>query len=122
MIEVKDDDRFVRDGDDLTLELPVSFSQAALGTTAVVPTPYGEESLPIPPGTQSGTVLRVRGKGLPRLTGNGTGDLHVKVFVWTPEELTELQRGLFAELAKHEGEGPKRKGGFWSKLKEALGA
>ena len=122
MIEVKEDDRFERDGDDLTLELPVSFSQAALGTLAIVPTPYGEESLPIPAGTQSGTVLRVRGKGLPRLAGNGTGDLNVKVFVWTPEEMTELQRGLFSELARHEGEGPRRKGGFWSKLKEALGA
>ena len=122
LIEVKPDDRFERDGDDLILDLPVSFSQAALGTTAIVPTPYGEESLAIPAGTQSGTVLRVRAKGLPRLAGNGTGDLHVRVFVWTPDELTETQRQLFMEIAKHEGEGPKRKGGFWSKLKEALGA
>ena len=122
LIEVKDDERFHRDGDDLILELPVSFSQAALGTTAIVPTPYGDESLAVPAGTQSGTVLRVRGKGLPRLAGNGTGDLNVNVFVWTPDELTEVQRELFAEIAKLEGEGPKRKGGFWSKLKEALGA
>jgi molecular chaperone DnaJ len=75
----------------------------------------------IPPGIQSGTVLRVRGKGLPRLGNTGTGDLHVKVFIWTPDELSDVQRELFAELAKHEGEGPKRKGGFWSKLKETLG-
>jgi molecular chaperone DnaJ len=121
MIEVKADDRFQRDGDDLLLELPVSFSQAALGTSAVVPTPYGEEALAIPPGTQSGSVLRVRGKGLPRLAGNGVGDLNVTVFVWTPDELSETQRQLFLEIAKHEGEGPKRKGGFWSKLKETLG-
>jgi molecular chaperone DnaJ len=121
MIEVKEDDRFQRDGDDLLLELPVSFSQAALGTTATVPTPYGQESLTIPAGTQSGTVLRIRAKGLPRLAGNGVGDLNVTVFVWTPDELTETQRQLFVEIAKHEGEGPKRKGGFWSKLKETLG-
>ena len=114
MIEIKADDRFHRDGDDLMVELPVSFSQAALGTTAVVPTPYGDESLAVPPGTQSGSVLRIRGKGLPRLAGNGVGDLNVTVFVWTPDELNETQRQLFAELARHEGEGPKRKGGFWS--------
>lgn len=121
MIEVKPDERFERDGDDLLLELPISFSQAALGTTATVPTPYGDESLTIPAGTQPGTVLRIRGKGLPRLAGNGVGDLNVTMFVWTPDELTETQRQLFLELAKHEGEGPRRKGGFWSKLKETLG-
>lgn len=121
LIEVKPDDRFERQGDDLLVDLPVSFSQAALGTTASVPTPYGDEALAVPPGTQSGTVLRVRGKGLPRLGGTGTGDLNVKVFVWTPDELNDLQRELFTELAKHEGEGPKRRGGFWSKLKETLG-
>ena len=121
MIEVKADDRFQRDGDDLLLELPVSFSQAALGTTATVPTPYGEETLTVPAGTQSGTVLRIRSKGLPRLAGTGVGDLNVTVFVWTPDELTETQRQLFLEIAKHEGEGPKRRGGFWSKLKETLG-
>jgi len=122
MIEIKADDRFERQGDDLLIELPVSFSQAALGTTALVPTPYGDESVAIPPGTQAGTVVRVRGKGLPRLGGTGVGDLNVKVFVWTPDELNDAQRALFAELARHEGEGPKRKNGFWSKLKEALGA
>jgi molecular chaperone DnaJ len=122
MIEVKADDRFERDGDDLIVELPVSFSQAALGTTALVPTPYGDESVAIPAGTQSGSVLRLRGKGLPRIAGNGVGDLNIRVFVWTPDELSDVQRQLFAELAVHEGEGPKRKGGFWSKLKEALGA
>lgn len=121
LIEVKPDDRFERQGDDLLVELPVSFSQAALGATASVPSPYGDESVSIPPGIQSGTVLRVRGKGLPRLGNTGTGDLHVKVFIWTPDELSDVQRELFAELAKHEGEGPKRKGGFWSKLKETLG-
>ncbi|HEY4101286.1 MAG TPA: molecular chaperone DnaJ [Gemmatimonadales bacterium] len=122
MIEVKEDDRFERHGDDLHVELPVSFSQAALGTTARVPTPYGDEALAIPAGTQSGTVLRLRGKGLPHLGGAGVGDLNVAVLVWTPDDLTDVQRQLFTELAKYEGDGPTRKGGFWSKLKEALGA
>ena len=120
MIEIKDDERFQRDGDDLMYELPVSFSQAALGTSVVIPTPYGEEKLAMPAGIQSGTVLRMRGKGLPRLDGNGTGDLNVRAHLWTPDDLNDEQKQLFAELAKHEGEGPSRKGGFWSKLKDAL--
>lgn len=122
MIEVKDDERFQRDGDNLIHDLPISFSQAALGHTVTVPTPYGEETLTVPAGTQSGTVLRLRHKGLPRLGGSGTGDLNVRVFVWTPDDLNDVQRQLFTELARHEGDGPKRKSGFWSKLKEALGA
>ncbi|HEY4321876.1 MAG TPA: molecular chaperone DnaJ [Gemmatimonadales bacterium] len=122
LIEVKDDERFERQGDDLVLELPVSFSQAALGTRATIPTPYGEETLSVPAGTQSGTILRVANKGLPRLGSNGVGDLHVRVFVWTPDELSDTQRQLFTELARHEGDGPKRRGSFWTKLKEALGA
>ena len=122
MIEVKDDERFTREGDDLIHELPVSFSQAALGFSATVPTPWGDERLPIPAGTQTGTVLRMRGKGLPRLGGAGVGDLHVRVHVWTPDDLNDEQRRLFQELAQHEGEGPSQRGGFWNKLKEALGA
>lgn len=120
MIEVKEDERLKRDGDNLIYELPVSFSQAALGTSVVIPTPYGEESLAIPAGVQSGTVLRMRGKGLPRLGGNGTGDLNVRAHIWTPDDLNDEQKQLFAELAKHEVDGPSRKGGFWAKLKDAL--
>jgi molecular chaperone DnaJ len=122
MIEITDDERFVREGDDLIVDLPISFSQAALGMKAIIPTPYGEESLSIAAGTQSGAVLRVRGKGLPHLGGKGVGDLHVRVNVWTPDELTDVQHQLFTELARHEGEGPKRRGTFWSKLKQAIHA
>lgn len=122
MIEIAEDERFERQGDDLLLNLPLSFSQAALGVTATIPTPYGDEALEVPPGSQSGSVLRLRGKGIPRLGGTGVGDLNIRLHVWTPDELNDEQRQLFAELAKHEGEGPGRKGGFWSKLKEALGA
>jgi hypothetical protein len=114
MIEVKPDDRFERHGDDLLLELPVSFSQAALGTTAMVPSPYGEESLAVPHGTKSGTVLRLRGKGLPRLGGAGTGDLNVKVFIWTPDELNDVQRDvgfLGAGKARHGQDNAARSGG-----------
>ena len=122
MLEVKDDERFERQGDDLVVELPVSFSQAALGAEFRVPTATEETIVSIPAGTQSGTVLRLKGKGLPRLGQNGTGDLHVRVHVWTPEGLTEEQSRLFRELAAHEGEPPSRSSGLWSRIKEVLGA
>ena len=87
-----------------------------------MPTPYGDESLEVPAGTQPGTVLQLRGKGLPRLGLSGKGDLLIRVHVWTPERLTDEQTRVFQELAKLEGEPPRRSPGFWSKLKEALGA
>jgi len=122
MLDIKEDERFERQGDDLIFDLPVSFSQAALGGEHTVPTPYGEERLRVPPGTQPETVLRIRGRGLPILGQDAKGDLLVRVRVWTPERLTEEQEKLFQDLAKLEGEPPKRAPGFWSKLKEALGA
>jgi molecular chaperone DnaJ len=122
IIEVKDDDRFERTGDDLRFELPLSFTQAALGTSVTIPTPIGEERLTIPAGIQSGAVLRVKGKGLPRLGQGGAGDLNVRVHVWTPESLSAEQRRLLEEFAKIEGPPPKQNTGFWSRLKEALGA
>ncbi len=122
MLDVKDDDRFERHGENLVHDLAVSFSQAALGARFTVPTPYGDETLEVPPGTQPGTVLQLRGKGLPRLGGSGNGDLHVRVHIWTPEKLSAEQEALFRQLAALEGEAPRRGSGFWSKLKEALGA
>jgi molecular chaperone DnaJ len=122
MLDIKEDERFERQGDDLIYDLPLSFSQAALGGEHEVPTPYGAEKLRIPGGTQPETVLRLRDRGLPILGQEGKGDLLVRVHVWTPEHLTDEQERLFRELAKLEGEAPKRSPGFWSKLKEALGA
>ena len=122
MLEVKDDDRFERQGDDLVHTLAISFSQAALGTDAMVPTPVGEEQVRIPAGTQSGSVMRLKGKGLPRLGQSGYGDLHVRLHVWTPERLTGEQERLFRELAGHEGAPPQQTSGFWSRIREVLGA
>jgi molecular chaperone DnaJ len=122
MIEVKKDERWERDGENLVMDLPLSFSQAALGHTVEVPTPYGEERLSVPAGTQGGTVLRIKGKGLPHLGQAGTGDLLIRTYVWTPEELSEEQARLLREFAKLEGDPPRRHGGWWSKIKEALGA
>ena len=122
MLDIRDDDRFERNGDDLYYDLPLSFSQAALGGEFSVPTPYGDEQIRIPAGTQPETMLRLKSKGLPVLGQHSKGDLLIRVHVWTPERLTDEQQRLFQELAKLEGEPPKRSPGFWSKLKEALGA
>lgn len=122
MIEIQDDERFERDGDNLVMDLPLSFSQAALGMSVVVSTPYGDEKVAIPAGTQGGTILKLRGKGLPRLGQAGKGDLLIRAHVWTPESVSPEQERLLRELAKLEGEPPKRAAGFWSKLKEALRA
>jgi molecular chaperone DnaJ len=122
MLDIKDDARFQRQGDDLFFDLPLSFSQAALGLKLPIPTPYGDEEVKIPAGTQPETLLRLKGRGLPVLGQNAKGDLLIRVHLWTPETLTEEQERLFRELAKLEGEPPKRSPGFWSKLKEALGA
>jgi molecular chaperone DnaJ len=122
MLDIKEDSRFERQGDDLIYDQPLSFSQAALGCAVEVPTPYGEETVQVPGGTQPETVVRLKGRGLPVLGQNSKGDLLVRLHVWTPERLSEEQERLFRELAKVEGEPPKRSPGFWSKLKEALGA
>ena len=122
MLDIKEDERFERQGDDLVFDLALSFSQAALGTAVTVPTPYGDQEVQVAAGTQPETVIRLRGRGLPVLGQTGKGDLIVRVHVWTPERLTAEQERLFRELATLEGEPPKRSPGFWSKLKEALGA
>jgi molecular chaperone DnaJ len=122
MLDIKEDSRFERQGDDLIYDQPLSFSQAALGCEVEVPTPYGQETVQVPGGTQPETVVRLKGRGLPVLGQNSKGDLLVRLHVWTPERLSEEQERLFRELAKVEGEPPKRSPGFWSKLKEALGA
>jgi molecular chaperone DnaJ len=122
LLDIKDDDRFERQGDDLIFDLPLSFSQVALGCEVAVPTPYGDEAIRVAAGTQPETIIRLRGRGLPVLGQSAKGDLIVRVHVWTPERLSDEQERLFRELATLEGEPPKRSPGFWSKLKEALGA
>ena len=90
---------FGRKGDDVTIELPVTFSEAALGTTVVVPTPAGEtRRIRIPAGTQPGKVLRIRGEGAPRTRGGGSGDLLVTARVTVPERLDAEQERLVREL------------------------
>jgi molecular chaperone DnaJ len=125
MLEIVEDPRFERHGDDLVFDLPVSFSHAALGGDVEIPTPYGPAPLNVQPGTQTGTMYRLRGKGLPRLGESGRGDLHVRIQVWTPTRLTPEQEEKIRELQKVEGAPPSAESlgrGFWNKIREAFGA
>jgi len=122
VLEIEEDPRFERQGDDLVYDLPVSFTQAALGADLEVPTPFGPTVLKVQHGTQTGTVYRLRGKGLPRVGGAGKGDLHVRVHVWTPAKLSAEQERLFREMAQHEGEPPSDARKFWNQIKAAFGA
>jgi molecular chaperone DnaJ len=96
--------QFQRADSDLLFEKPISITQAALGAEVEVPTLNGRAKLRIPTGTQTGSVFRLKGKGLPRLQGLGSGDLHVKVKNKTPSALTERQRQLLEALAAELGE------------------
>ncbi len=91
---------FGRSGDDLTLRLPVTFAEAALGANVKVPTLDGQVTVRIPPGTPSGKTLRVRGRGVSGSNGKRTGDLLVTVDVQVPQELDDQQRGAVEALAK----------------------
>jgi molecular chaperone DnaJ len=99
-ITVKEHDVFTRDGDDLLYALPVNVAQAALGAEVDVPTLDGTQKLRVPAGSQTGTVFRLKGKGVQHLRGSGRGDERVHLRVITPDSLTKRQRELFEELAR----------------------
>ncbi len=122
-IHVREHPLFVRQDNDVVIEVPVSFPQAALGSEIEVPTLEGKVKLKIPPATQSGKVFRLKGKGIVDLHGYGRGDQLVKIMVETPRRLTARQRELLEEFAKLAGEDvnhPMAKG-FVDKLKEMFG-
>ncbi len=123
-LDVAEDPRFLRHGDDLVHDIQLSFSQAALGTELVVPTPWGEERVKLPPGTQAGTVMRLKGKGLPHLGSSGRGDVHLRIGIWTPDRVSPEMEELFRQLAALEREPPAARSArsFWDRMKEALGA
>ena len=124
VFDVADDERFERDGEELFTTALVSYAQLVLGGDVEVPTPTGQSvSVRIPEGTQSGQVFLIRGRGLPRVNARGVGDLHVTVRLWTPQSPGEEEIRLIRQLSELQGEPPKEQPrGFWSKVKEALGA
>ncbi len=109
-----------RDGTELYYQLPVSIAQAALGTRTRVPTVEGDEEIDVKPGTQPGSEIRLRGRGVPHLRRPGSrGDLHVIVQVNVPTRLSKRQRQLLEELAREAGE-PVMQGGIFDKMKDAF--
>ena len=123
VFDVIEDARFERDGEDLYTEVLVSFPQLVLGADVEAPGVTGPVSLRLPAGTQSGQMFHLRGRGLPRVNASGVGDLHVRVQLWTPDELSQEEEALVRRLAELQRKPPEsRSKGFWSKMKEALGA
>ena len=108
-VAVRPSEQFTRDGFSILYELPVNFVQAALGDTVEVPTLDGKVKYNIPEGTQSGTVFRLRGKGVPHLHGGGRGDQFVTVTVETPKNLTNEQKDILRQFGETLGEDYKGK-------------
>lgn len=121
-IKVQPHPFFRRAGDDVLCSVPLTFTQVALGAEVEVPTLDGRGKLRVPAGTQPGTVLRIKGKGMPKRAGIGRGDQRIEVAVEVPSNLTQRQRELIEELAKELGEevSPVRKG-FMEKLRDFFG-
>ncbi|MFH1351692.1 MAG: molecular chaperone DnaJ [Pseudomonadota bacterium] len=121
VIHVKEHDFFVREGDHLLCEIPISFFQAALGDTFTVPIlgKDGQKDLEIPSGTQPGDILSLPGQGMPSLQGNRVGDLYIKVNVKIPKKLNDRQKELLEAFAEIEGLKKTKKGkNFWKKMKK----
>jgi molecular chaperone DnaJ len=120
VLHVREHPHFRRQDRDIHSALPLSFSQAALGTVIKVPTLDGDEELSIPAGTQSGSTFRLKGKGVPHLNGRGRGDQYVTLHVHTPQKLGDEQRRLLQELGKLDGE-EEPEPGLFDRVKNIFG-
>ncbi|WP_134686932.1 molecular chaperone DnaJ [Brevibacillus migulae] len=124
VLRVKSHEFFERDGNDIYCKVPITFAQAALGDEVEVPTVDGKVKLKVPAGTQTETIFRLRGHGVPYLRGNGRGDQHVKVRIVTPAKMTERQKELLREFAGISGDAPlgapHEDEGFFEKMKRAF--
>lgn len=113
---------FKRQGNDVVCEMPITFVQAALGAELEVPTLDGKVSYNMPEGTQTGSIFRLRGKGIPHLRGSGRGDQYVKVEIDVPKKLNENQKEVLREFAEISGdEACEKRKNFFDKMKDALG-
>jgi len=100
VLHVRQHEIFQRDGDDLLCEVPIDFVQAALGAEIEVPTLDGKASVKVPPGTQPGTMFRLKNKGVKNIQGYGHGDLHVRINVEVPTHLSSAQKAKLQEFAE----------------------
>ena len=98
---------YTRRGDDLIVDVPVTYPEAALGATVKVPTPDGQVTVKVKPGTTDGTLLRVKGKGAPKLKGSGRGDLLARVKLTVPKKLSKAEREAVEALQKASRENPR---------------
>jgi molecular chaperone DnaJ len=127
VVHVQEHSFFHREQDDLYCELPVAFHVLALGGDVTVPTLNGREEIHVPAGTQPGTRFKLRGKGMPNVSGRGHGDLHVITRVTVPKKLTKEQRHALEELArlmpveKAEAEGEAADKPFFERVKDIFG-
>ena len=122
LIYVEPHEIFERHGNDIVVEVPITFTQAALGAQISVPILEGKVKMKVPEGCQYGKVFRLRGKGLPSLRGYGKGDELVKIIIEVPDRLSKKQKALLEEFAGESGQnaGPLRKS-FLERVKRALG-
>ncbi len=110
IIEEIEHQKLQRDGNNLYYDLYVNFSDAAMGTTVETPTIEGKAKIRIEAGTQSGKILRLRGKWLPSVNGYGRGDLLVNINVWTPQNLSDEERKILKKLGESENFKPNPSG------------
>ncbi len=119
LIEEKEHDLFIRDEDNIYLELMINMAQAVMGTELQIPTLTGNVNLKIPAGSQSGKLLRLRGKGIPRINSHMVGDQMVKIQLETPTKLSKEERQLYKQLSEYYGN-QKSKGSIFRKIKSLL--
>lgn len=124
VLEEIEDEIFERHGDDVLLNVNITFPQAVLGDEVEVPTLFGKAKLTIPGGIQSGKILRMRGKGIPHLNGSGSGDQLIRVAVHTPSKISDKERRLIEELMGYDNfRSPNSNDtSFFKKIKEAFTA
>ena len=115
-VSVKPHDYFERQGNDLHIDVPISFTQAVFGDTIEIPTLKGRAKIKIPSGTQPGTIIKLRGKGIPYMDGFGSGDQNVHVNVEVPRKLTQKQEELLQKYAEESGEEAKPQKSFFKKI------
>lgn len=121
VIEEVPHDHLRRDGENLHYEAFVNFVDAVLGESIEVPTVNGKAKIKVEPGTQSGKMLRLKGKGLPSIQGYGTGDLFVHINIWTPTKVSKEEKELLEKLRNSENFVPKMDGsekGFFQRVKD----